>query len=308
MGYIADKIIEFNKSRELTLYPMGDQQLGAKNVDPRYFPAWIRKHAKKPGAMFLHTGDLTDDDRPTTRSRKRATYSDREDVLLEETDAALKKFDKDVIPMLLPLAESEFGIIGMLDGHHYRDLFFIEENVGLVRKTSTRYVCEQLSKITGREVPYLGVMTSWLALKFRHTNGGAAVEKMLHVQHGVGGGATIAAAVNKLEKTAHGHHGDVYIRAHDCTRVAAKKVIAEPTHSHGSAERKIRFRELNLLNIGALSQSPILSRESPDYAEMGVMNPKPRGWGRVMFNLTKDRRNGAGKGASSWHVDVDCIA
>ena len=288
MAWIHDvPPIEFDGNARFTVYGTGDWQLGSKSASGGYVKSWISRVSKDPNGIVGFFGDLQDCDRPTTRSIKRAAFSERTEVLLEESEHRIRIIEKEIIPLIRPLAEMRLPMLGMLAGHHYQDLYTEVDN-RLEKQTSMAYICKRLTELTGREVPYLGIMSAWVNLYFRKTGIKVTVKKTFHIQHGTGGGAGIAYALNRLQKTAQGFYADAYIRAHDCQQVSARICVAHPAGSGKKA--RVKHREIVLLNIGSATTTPIITRGDPDYAENGMMNPLPRGWGKVHIDLRKASR------------------
>ena len=141
--------------------------------------------------------------------------------------------------------------------------------------------------MSGKRIPYLGEMSAWIFLRFRGTGVLAkmAITKLVHVQHGAGGGQTLASALTRLERTAQGFPADVYIRAHDCKLIAAKSVEVYPKDTEGEPE--LLNKDIVMLNIGSATQGYNIGTGAPDYVEAQMMRPTAMGWGSVQFNLRR---------------------
>ena len=292
MADIGKVIVQINGTGRVTLHALADLQFGSKSCDTFLMRHEIQKVTDDPsGGMSVILGDITDDDRPSTRDMRKAAFHARPEV--RDSDARDKKFfiDEKVIPMLLPLAQTKRGIIGVLAGHHWSYVRVkgpkTEAHPGGVHYVnSARYICDELGRLTKRKVPYLGIMSAWIQLYFHMTVGRSFI-KTIHIQHGVGGGQTLASALNKLEMTARWAEADLLIRAHDCKLVAAKTVRLGPREDHGGKAKSLRAKDIALLNVGAMTRAYVLDADEPDYAEMGMMRPTAMGWGEAHFDVRR---------------------
>lgn len=301
MADIGSAIIPVAGAGRVTLHALADLQFGSKACDTYLMKHEFQRVLDDPsGGMSVILGDLTDDDRPSTRGMRKAAFHARPEV--QDADARDKKFfiDHKVIPMLLPLAQTKRGIIGVLAGHHWS--YVRVKGAGGVRYVnSARYICDELGRLTKRRVPYLGIMSAWIRLQFRGPNN-LGVAKLIHIQHGVGGGQTLASALNKLEMTARWAEADLLIRAHDCKLVAAKTVRLGPREDRGGKDKSLRAKDIVLLNIGAMTRAYVLDADEPDYAEMGMMRPTAMGWGEAHFDLR--RCSSAEDPGRNWMADI----
>lgn len=307
MADIGKTIVNVAGGGRVTLHALADLQFGSKSCDTHLMKHEFQRVLDDPsGGMSVILGDLTDDDRPTTRDMRKAMFHDRPEV--QDADARDKKFfiDQKVLPMLLPLAQTRRGIIGVLAGHHWSYVRVkgpkTEAHPGGVRYVnSARYICDELGRLTKRRVPYLGIMSAWIWLHFKGPNN-LGVQKLVHIQHGVGGGQTLASALNKLEMTARWAEADLLIRAHDCKLVAAKTARLGPRENRGGEIKSLKSKVIALLNVGAMTRAYIIDGDEPDYAEMKMMRPTAMGWGEAHFDL---RRCGTAEDPGrNWTADI----
>ena len=233
--------------------------------------------SRDPHGMVVIAGDIEDDDRPSTRGKRRQMFSDRPEVLNADAMKHLQWIDREVIPIMMPLTKMPLGLVGVLAGHHWTQL--------TPAMNSVQYICNKLSDLSGKKIPYWGEMSSWIYLRFKGKGrwDGKSVTKLVHVQHGAGGGQSLASALNKLEMTAQGFPADVYIRAHDCKLVAAKTARVYPRDHEGVPE--LNSKDIALLNVGAATRGYNLTVGAPDYVEAMMMRPTALGWGVVHFDL-----------------------
>jgi hypothetical protein len=278
MAWIENKIIEFSKTQRFSLYALGDFQIGSESCNRSLIKRAVRDITKDKDAMVVILGDIEDEDRPSTRVMRDATFAGRREVKTRDGDKHKAWVNEQVLPILEPLTKMKHGIIGVLAGHHWTQMN-PEQN-------SVEYICEKLSDMSGRAVPYMGEMSGWIYLRFRGVGGlkGKAVTKLVHIQHGTGGGQTLASALNRLEKTAQGFPADVYIRAHDCKLVAAKTVEVFPKESMKGLP-ELRHKDIALLNIGSATRGYNITKGAPDYVESAMMRPTAMGWGAVHFDI-----------------------
>lgn len=264
--------------KRFNLYFAADFQLGSESTDGQIIRNWVRKVAADPNAMWCLLGDIEDDDRPTTRIMRKGAFAGRKEVIASDAKKHRAWINQSVLPILQPLTQRP--CLGVLGGHHFYDLGDM---------TSTQWICHALTASGKNKVPYLGQMSSWVRTIFRHREKQSA-EKLFHIQHGVGGGGTLASALNRLEKTAQGFHADVYVRAHDCKLVSGKYDILAPLrHTDGKAP-KLQHKTISLMNIGSATRGYEMTLNDPNYAEMGMMRPQTLGWGVAHVQLFKQSR------------------
>lgn len=264
--------------RKFNIYFGADFQIGSESTDKQVVRNWVRKVVADPNAMWGLLGDIEDDDRPTTRAIRRGAFSGRKEVIGADAKKHKLWIDREVLPVLLPLVKKP--CIGVLGGHHWYDMG---------EQTSTQYICNALTGEKGHKVPYLGQMSAWVRMIFRGEPRWG-VEKLMHIQHGVGGGGTLASALNRLEKTAQGFHGDIYVRAHDCKLVSGKYDILEPVRTQDDCPPRLKHRTVALMNIGSATRGYEMTLNDPNYAEMGMMRPQTLGWGVVHIQVYKQSR------------------
>ena len=92
-------------------------------------------------AYTIILGDVTDDDRPSSRALRKAMFSDRVEAFQQEDKQHLDWLDRRILPDLAKVAKPN-RCMGILDGDHHR-----QYSNGL---TSVQYACSML------KVPYLG--------------------------------------------------------------------------------------------------------------------------------------------------------
>jgi len=277
MAWIEGSRVEFNSTGRFSLYALGDFQIGSDSCNKKLISRIIDEIVGNERAMVAFLGDIEDNDRPSTRVLRYKTFSDRPEVLTKDGEKHLAWVDKEVIPLLLPMAKSKLGILGVLAGHHWTQL--------TPSMNSVQYTCGRLGALSGKKVPYMGEMSGWLEIDFvgKGKYKGKTIRKVVHMQHGAGGGQTLATALNKLERTSQGFYADAYIRGHDCKLVSAKTTVIAPGHKRGKPH--LESRDIALLNIGSATRGYNLTLDAPDYVEQGMMRPTAMGWGAIHFDI-----------------------
>lgn len=190
--------------------------------------------------------------------------------------------DKFVIPLLLPLQKTKFGIMGVLAGHHWTQISPVLNSV--------QYICQEIARLSKRPVPYLGEMSAFMDLRFKCQKDGHGLRKVVHVQHGEGGGQTKSASLNKLDRTSQGFIADAYIRAHDCQIVASKFDQLYPKELNDmDGDPVILAKHIAVLNLGSATRGYEIGKGAPSYVEAKMMRPSALGWGTLNFKLRRAR-------------------
>lgn len=185
---------------KINLYILSDIHFGSKAFMPDEWERISGVIKSDPHAYTMLLGDLTDDDRPSTRAMRRTMFMDRKEAFQQEDKQHLDWIDRKIVPQLKEIIRPE-RCFGMLDGDHYR-----QYANGL---TSVQYACSVL------KVPYLGAGQARINIQFSkpdscHNN------FRIHAQHGIGGTGRPGNGVNKLEDVANQWEGmDCFVRGHN---------------------------------------------------------------------------------------------
>lgn len=268
---------------EFHLHGLCDLQIGSTSTILEMIKVRVDEICDDPfDSGVVIPGDIEDEDRPSTRALRKAVFAERGEVIQRDAEKHLAWLDKSVIPLLLPLQKTKFGIMGVLAGHHWTQISPV--------LNSCQYICQEISRLSKRPVPYLGEMSAFMDLRFR-PNGERqrSVRKVVHVQHGEGGGQTKSASLNKLDRTSQGFEADVYIRAHDCQIVASKYDRLYPKELGSGDEPALLARHIAVLNLGSATRGYEIGKGAPSYIESKMMRPSALGWGTVKFKLRKAR-------------------
>ena len=264
---------------------MSDLQIGSTSCSLKVIQHRIDEIIDDPeDSGVVICGDVEDEDRPSTRALRKATFADREEVIQRDAQKHMAYIDRMIIPMLLPLQKTRYGIMGILAGHHYTNI--------TPDLNSAEYICNRLTELSDKKVHYFGEMSAFMDLRFRDKRGGThgkSIRKVVHVQHGEGGGQTKASSLAKLDRTAQGFEADVYIRAHDCQLVASKTDRLYPKQVEQGGVPDILSKTITMLNLGSATRGYEMDKKRTSYIEQGMLRPTTLGWGTVKFLIRKLR-------------------
>ena len=301
MAWVHDHEIKYEGKQTFKLYNLADLQIGSSGFFLPMLKRWIERIVADPDSLWCLLGDITDDDRPTTRQRKKQAFSDRDEVLKSAVRDHLGWIDNKVVPLLAPLTKRP--CLGILAGHHWMS---ISQNWN-----SAQYICHKLSRLGGHKVPYLGEMSAWVRLHFvpkRKEMSGHSFDRMIHIQHGVGGSQAVGSALKKLEKARAHFEADAFIRAHDCKLEATKVNTVGASRRKGS--HQVIARVVPLLNTGSATRGYLMTKKQPAYPEDGMMAPNAMGWGTLEMEVPREfswERMGEGrKNNGNWTVEFFC--
>lgn len=224
-------------------------------------------------------GDIEDEDRPSTRLIRQAAFAGRGEVIHRDSQKHMAFLDKAVIPLLLPIQKkTKYGILGILAGHHWTQLSPVLNSV--------QYICQELTRLSGKRVAYMGEMLSYLELRFQ--DGTKTVKQQGLIVHGEGGGQTKGSTIQKIEKLAHGFDGDFFIRGHDCQLVATKTDKLYPKEIRTvQSDPEMMSRTIAYLNLGAATRGYEMTKGAPSYIEQKLLRPSTMGWGTIKFLLRR---------------------
>lgn len=262
------------------MHGLCDLQIGSSSTSISVIRTRIHEILKDPtDCGVIIPGDIEDEDRPSTRSIRAAAFAGREEVNHRDAQKHMAYIDKEIIPLLLPLQKTKYGIIGILAGHHWTKLS--------PALNSVQYICMELSRLSGKKVNYLGQMLSYLDISFEASRGCSTMKRGLIV-HGEGGGQTKGSTIQKLERLAQGFEGDFFIRGHDCQLVATKTDKLYPKKQRNkNGEPEMMSNTIVYLNLGAATRGYEMSLSEPSYVESALMRPTTMGWGTINFHLRR---------------------
>lgn len=194
---IITKRIDLKKDREFNIFPLGDIHFGSLAFDEFLWNKFLKVFKEIKNPLVIVTGDIIDNDRPSTRDRRKTTFLDRIE--------AYKQEDEDIFETLWAkyFSRLEFlnkdNCLGMLDGDHYR---VFSNGV-----TSTELLCGKLG------VPYLGNGQALIKVVFYDGSKKRSIN--IHARHGIGYQSTTGGKLNANKKFADTWEGiDLFVKGH----------------------------------------------------------------------------------------------
>jgi UDP-2,3-diacylglucosamine pyrophosphatase LpxH len=194
---IIDKTIDARKEREFNIIPIGDLHFGSLAFDNNLWNNFLKEIKNIKNPLFIITGDITDEDRPSTRDRRSDMFRDRIEAYIQEDIDYVDKLYKKVVTKLQFLNKN--NCIGMIDGDHYRVL-----NDG---RTSTEVIAMALG------VPYLGngQAIARLRFQFKHTSRVFNI----HIRHGKEFSYLVGTKINNNKRFVDCWEGiDLFVKGH----------------------------------------------------------------------------------------------
>ena len=225
------------------------------------FKKFVSIQKRDKNSAWIHTGDLPDSDRPSTRMMKKVMYADRCEAFEQDDKKEIVWLERSIIPAYQEIASS---CLGIMDGDHY-----IVFSNGM---TSGQYIAKRL------RVPYLGERSSFVSLAFRDKSRGG-FQYIIHARHGKSGGGTQGADVNALVKQEQGYIADLHIGGHT-HKENCHPVRVQYVNSNGVIRDKIVWY---MRGGSFLDGFPSSGRKT--YAYRKEYNPLPCGWGEVELNI-----------------------
>lgn len=253
---------------------ISDTHQDAEGFRADLFKRFVDIQSKDKDSVWIHTGDLPDSDRPSTRHMKKIMYSDRHEAFTQEDRRNLDWLDRSIIPQYKKIAPS---CLGILDGDHY--LAFAN---GM---TSGRYLAYKL------KVPYLGERSSYVRLVFK--SGTHSFNYIIHARHGKSGGGSIGGSANALVKGDAAYLADLHLGGHNHMEHCHPQRL-EYVDRLGHQRNKIIWY---IRGGSMLDGFPVNGRKT--YAYRKEYNPLPCGWGEVELEITKPYHNDTKQHAQS---------
>lgn len=263
------------KAGESTIIaPIGDIQWAGKR-GPTALDT-LKRHvdtALEMNAYFLGMGDYIDFMSPSNRQRQRAAalYDTAEDVIDDKAlELVIELFD-------LVLKPTKGRWLGLLEGHHFSQL--------KTGDTTDQRLCQMLGNAN-----FLG-SSAFVRLGFNtHGTRGSVV---IWCHHGVGGGQTQGAPLNKIATAANSWEGaDIFIMGHTC-KAPVDKLSRPYPRWHGRGNAELVERTIYLVNSGGFSKSYIVGAKHGrvprgGYAEQGMMRPVTLGAPFIKINPVRE--------------------
>jgi hypothetical protein len=198
---LVSHVIPARVGREILIMPISDIQWSGR--DNEVAMGMLKRHIAwgvERGAWFLGLGDYIDFMSPSNRQRfiSSALY----DTAVKSIDDKARSLVEDLYMQALKPSRGRW--LGLLEGHHFHQY----------REGTT--TDQDLAKRL--DAPFLGSSAFVrLVLQMTKTRRGSVT---IWCHHGVGGGATAAAPLNKLERLLASWEADIYLMAHHHKKVA----------------------------------------------------------------------------------------
>ena len=212
---LVSHVIPAKVGQEILVMPISDVQWSGR--DSEVALGMLKRHIEwgvERGAWFIGLGDYIDFMSPS--NRQRFANAGLYDTAVKSVDDKAASLTEDLF--LKALAPSKGRWLGLLEGHHfhqYRD-----------GTTTDQDLAKRL------DAPFLGSCAFVrLVLKLTKTRVGAVT---IWCHHGVGGGATVGAPLNKLERLLASWEADIYLMAHHHKKVAGPIDRVEAAWGGGS--------------------------------------------------------------------------
>tara|TARA_Y100000310_G_scaffold311529_1_gene357864 strand:- start:240 stop:1091 length:852 start_codon:yes stop_codon:yes gene_type:complete len=254
----------------VTLMPIGDAQVGVEATDLRRLKTHMEWGFHTKHALFLGMGDYVDMASPSNRRTLKAAG-----LYDTVTDALYAKAVEDIQTFLSATGYTKGAWLGLLQGHHY-----MEMPNGL---TSDMHIATALS------APFLGDSALVRIIFDKHKDvDGLPVKADIWCHHGRGGGASVAAPINYLEKIARGFNADIYLMGHQHKKIAAP--IDEIYYSRNGRmlhNTKLLACTGSFLK-GYLASSRSDGRPGGTYVEKGMMTPVSLGGIVIELGIVKE--------------------
>ncbi len=202
---------------------------------------------------WIGMGDYIDFMSPS--NRKRYKNADLYDTSAKGIDASAKTQVDELYEKALYLTKGKW--LGLLEGHHYHNF--------LNGTTTDQYLAGLL------DTKFLGSCTM-IELHFADQSRRVKGSMVIWAHHGVGGGTTIGAPLNKLEKIANQFDADIFLMGH------VHKKAGAPITRIRKVGMKIVEREMRLVITGSFLKGYKVGHTIGDvprgpYPEQFMMNP-----------------------------------
>lgn len=265
------EILFKNYGEPINLFLVGDIHWNSSNCDKEKFKNWCEMAKKVKNSYFLLMGDYIDS--MSTSERKAYKTIEFHDQTSELISQAIRK-DVDELSDIMSFMKGK--VIGVIGGNHT-----FEFDSGI---TADMIIADRL------KAKYLGV-NGFIKLVFNYAKKGTkkggrhAYDIVAH--HGLGGGRTCGASMNKLQQMANNYSADMIAMGHDHNRaVDYINRLELNQHMH------FNNRRIALVRTGSFLKSYVDGKASY-VVDAGL---PPSDLGAVRFLLTPMREHQTHKG------------
>ena len=264
---VISRRVQIGKGNTLfRIRQISDTHQDAEGFRHDLFKRFVNIQQKDKNSVWIHTGDLPDSDRPSTRHMKKLMFSDRQEAWTQEDKRNLDWLDRSIIPQYEKIADS---CLGILDGDH----FMVFAN-GM---TSGKYISYKL------KVPYLGERSSFVQLQFVMGNEATShLDYVIHARHGKAGTGSMGASVNAIIRGDVGFPADLHLGGHNHLEHCHPQRI-EYVSKGGLIKSKIIWY---VRGGSFLDGFPCSGRKT--YAYRKEYNPLPCGWGELELEIGRE--------------------
>ena len=192
---VIEKTIDYTRSDEFRLYPLGDIHIGTKHCTESDVQKVINEIKDDPGAIWVGMGDYGEF---ITPSDKRWDSQSIAEWLQGKQDNIAEEQTKRLVSLLSPIADK---CIGLLEGNHedtIRRYLHIDVQTNL---------CDRL------ELENLGY-SAWIRLRFARENSNERHVYKCVFSHGAGWAITPGAKMNRLQRFMNSFDARIYGMGH----------------------------------------------------------------------------------------------
>lgn len=274
-------------SQTVWVAPFNDIHYNTDECDKERFHRYIKwgedKLNKGDKLIGIGLGDYNDILSPSERA---SIVSAKGGYGLHET--SLQQIDKWIEAMTLEFAKAmkpwsnKDGITMLLEGHHYMCYSMMSKNKSIRGSSNTEHLCSLLGATYGGQ---LGIID---------LNFGQGLHLVIVATHGYGGARTPGARVIKRVRMNEVYEGDLYLMAHDNTKMAISDNVLK--HVGG----KYVARKRTYCGVGSFQRAYPDKTPSGGYVE-AIMLP-PSDLGAVITSVKREKRDG--KYRLDWHTSV----
>jgi hypothetical protein len=278
---------KFPDDTNVWVCPFNDIHYNTEECDKERFHRYIKwgvgRMKKGEKLVGIGLGDYNDILSPSERA---SLVAAKGGYGLHET--SLVQIDKWIEEMTLKFAKSmepwwsKGGVEMMLEGHHYMCYSMMARNRGIRGKSNTEHLCKLMGATYGGQ---LGIVD---------LNFGGGLHLVVVATHGYGGARTPGARVIKRVRMNEVYEGDLYLMAHDNTKMAISDNVLK--HIGG----KYVARKRTYCGVGSFQRAYPDNEPSGGYVE-AIMLP-PSDLGAVVTHVKREKRDG--KYRLDWHTSV----
>ena len=254
----------YKYNKPIHLYAIGDVHRNSPNCDVKKWKEFLAEVKKdRPETYFILVGDLFDSF--STSERKSYVGGDFHESTTRRWE---EMYAQDVKNFVKEVEFMKGRTLAVLGGNHY--FMFVDGT------TTDQWVASEL------KARYLGC-NALIRLTLRYARSqGQQVDICVH--HGLGGGRTSGASINKLQQMAGYFDADIYLQGHDHNRcVDYINRLGLSNGSHG----KIRLVNKKMLLARTGSFLKAYEPKTPSYAVDAMMPPNDLGALKIILTPTR---------------------